>query len=189
MRRIAVFSTAGGAGKTTTVMNLAATLAERGKRVLAVDLDPGSRLLRAFARTRIDDLLDVVERGRPLAETVRPTPFAGIFLLNAGLEVDAEERLRRLRRGFERRVAAASRLASAGATVSSLVEEALRLYLPRLRARYNAGLAFAPRGPRSRAPRPRVLATDESVNPTQGDSPPESAAETIDPLGGNTRSR
>ncbi len=46
---------------------------------------------------------------------------------------------------------AAEQLAANKATVSSMVEEALRLYLPLLRCEHNGGQPFRPRGPRARS--------------------------------------
>jgi chromosome partitioning protein len=44
MHVIAVTQQKGGVGKTTSVANIAAALAERGERVLAVDCDPQGSL-------------------------------------------------------------------------------------------------------------------------------------------------
>ena len=39
-RIVAFFNQKGGTAKTTSTLNVAAALAEQGKRVLAIDLDP-----------------------------------------------------------------------------------------------------------------------------------------------------
>jgi len=57
--RLSVFNHKGGVGKTTLTMNLAAALADMGRRVLVVDSDPQCNLTSyLIADDVVDDLLD-----------------------------------------------------------------------------------------------------------------------------------
>jgi chromosome partitioning protein len=74
MRRIAIINQKGGVGKTTTAVNLAAALAEAGRRVCILDLDP-----QAHATTHLGlspdgqapSMYDVLIESKPLAEVRR----------------------------------------------------------------------------------------------------------------------
>jgi len=75
MRRIAVINQKGGVGKTTTTVNLSAALANAGKRVCVMDLDP-----QAHASTHLGlepdgtfpSVYDVLVSNRPLADVRKP---------------------------------------------------------------------------------------------------------------------
>ncbi len=92
IRRIALWSAAGGTGKTTITINLAAALAERGKRILVVDLDPHACLLRALGQRPGVALHSVLEEPERLAQSIRPSEFAGLHLLTASPDLDTNER-------------------------------------------------------------------------------------------------
>ena len=60
MKRISIFSVKGGTGKTTTAVNLAAALAQNGKRVLLIDLDPEHGATLALGIRTERTLLDLL---------------------------------------------------------------------------------------------------------------------------------
>jgi chromosome partitioning protein len=93
MRRIAIINQKGGVGKTTTAVNLAAALAERGQRVCVLDLDP-----QAHATTHLGiepdgkapSMYDVLIDSRPLAE-VRRKVAESLWVAGSDINLAAAE--------------------------------------------------------------------------------------------------
>lgn len=75
----------GGVAKTTTALNLALALAEKGKHVLLVDMDPQSSLTSSLPPPKGEaescSLVDYFVRGMPLAKVIRKTSFSNVWLL------------------------------------------------------------------------------------------------------------
>ncbi len=93
-RIMAVANQKGGVGKTTTTVNLGASLAELDHRVLVVDLDPQGNATTGLGinpRTLEYTMYDILLNDVPLDECIEPTEVKGLFVAPASLDLAGAE--------------------------------------------------------------------------------------------------
>lgn len=93
-RIIAVANQKGGVGKTTTAINISACLAEKGKKVLAVDTDPQGNLTSGLGIDKNGDMntiYDLFVGDSNIEECLIQTEWEGLDLIPANVELSAAE--------------------------------------------------------------------------------------------------
>ena len=91
-RIIAVSNQKGGVGKTTTSVNLAACVAEKGKRVLLVDIDPQGNASSGLGLTeRTPSIYDVLLGEESAEAAVRKTEFDNLSVLPSDIALAGAE--------------------------------------------------------------------------------------------------
>ena len=90
---IAVTNQKGGVGKTTTTVNLAACVAEIGKRVLVVDIDPQGNATSGLGKAEDAEttVYDVLIDGASAGDAVLDTGFGELHLIPSGIELAGAE--------------------------------------------------------------------------------------------------
>jgi chromosome partitioning protein len=93
-RVFAVANQKGGVGKTTTTVNLGASLADLGYRVLVIDLDPQGNATTGLgieARNFDTSIYDVLLHDVPLEDCIEPTSIKNLFVAPATIDLAGAE--------------------------------------------------------------------------------------------------
>ena len=95
MQIISIINQKGGVGKTTTVINLAAGLAQQEKKILVIDLDPQGNATTGLGLSNLENSSDtiygVLNGTRSIAEVVKKTEFENLDIITSNVDLSGLE--------------------------------------------------------------------------------------------------
>ena len=92
---ISIINQKGGVGKTTTIINLAAGLSMKGKKILVIDLDPQGNATTGLGLSNTTNssktIYSVLNGNRKISEVIQKTSFSNLSLVTSNVDLSGLE--------------------------------------------------------------------------------------------------